>query len=88
MRQSTPLTWAVPPGNAPYSVACLYGTDVSEIIRVLRCTDSFGVLNLGLDHSLSNADISAAGNETRRLLQSAHAQRGSDYKNSTKQKQR
>eukprot|EP00966_Prymnesium_polylepis_P132786 3069604-Prymnesium_polylepis.2 len=34
----------------------------------------------GLDHSLSNADISAAGNETRLPLQSAHAQCGSDYK--------
>ena len=80
MRQSAPLTWAVPPGNAPSSIACLYGKDVSEITRVLRCTDPFGVLNLSLDHSLSNADISAAGNETRLLLQSAHAQWGSDYK--------
>ena len=36
MRQSAPLTWAVPPGNATSSIACLYGKDVSEITRVLR----------------------------------------------------
>ena len=80
MQHSAPLTWAVPAGSAPSSVACLYGVDVSEITRVLRCTDPFGVLNLHLDRTLSNKDVAITRDATHQLLCTAREQRLSDYK--------
>ena len=62
------LTWIVPPGNEPSSVACLRAPQVSEITRILRTIntkDAFGSLNLLPSQSISDATLS--GRYTRRL---------------------
>ena len=77
------LTWIVPPGNEPSSVACLRAPQVSEITRILRTIntkDAFGSLNLLPSQSISNETLSARYAATVRTLRRHKDEKRSDWK--------
>ena len=77
------LTWVVPPGNEPSSVACLRAPQVSEITRILRTIntkDAFGSLNLLPSPSISDATLSTRYAAIVRTLRRHKDERGSDWK--------
>ena len=76
------LSWAVPPGRPPTSVACLQAKDVSEITRILRTIDTcdpFGTLNMVPLPSTTNAQIRQALDITTSLIHNARDKHLSDW---------